>query len=463
MSAPKLSVRQIEVTERPVRFTHPFRFGAVTVEGAPQLFVHVDIALDDGRQALGAAAELMVPKWFNKDPLLSPEQTVDQLREAVVLARNFYLDAGTGTAFALHAAVHDRQITACGREGIPPLAAAFGPAEIDKAIVDALFRALGLDVFEGFKANAMGLDARLTPDLDEAVIAAYLGSRKPVTSVAVRHTVGLVDPIESLAKVHAQSGCRAFKLKLSGEPAADCARLSQIVEALESAGIDYRATVDANEQYPSQSALEALVEGLQNERGLAPLRERLLYIEQPLPRELTFDMPLGDLGRSFAFIIDEADSDYDVFPRALALGYRGVSSKACKGLYKSLLNGARAAKSSASGAPAFLSAEDLTCQAGLAVQQDTALIAFHGLTHAERNGHHYGNGFSADGEAEGHAFLTALPDLYRAAGKNVELAVTDGAIHFASFVGKPGFASAVDPAAVGRAETNHKQKREYGT
>ena len=76
------------------------------------------------------------------------------------------------------------------REGIPPLAAAFGPAEIDKAIVDALFRALGVDVFDGFKANAMGLDARLTPDLDDAVIAAYLGSRKPVTSVAVRHTVG---------------------------------------------------------------------------------------------------------------------------------------------------------------------------------------------------------------------------------------------------------------------------------
>jgi hypothetical protein len=262
MSARKLSVLQIEVTERSVHFTHPFRFGAVTVEGAPHLFVHVDIALEDGRRALGAAAELMVPKWFNKDPLLSPEQTVDQLREAVVLARNFYLDAGTDTAFALHAAVHDRQITACGREGIPPLAAAFGPAEIDKAIVDALFRALGLDVFEGFKANGMGLDARLTPDLDDADIAAYLGSRKPVTSVAVRHTVGLVDPIESLAKVHAQSGCRFFKLKLSGDPMADCARLSQIVDALESAGIDYRATVDANEQYPSQSALKALVEGL---------------------------------------------------------------------------------------------------------------------------------------------------------------------------------------------------------
>ena len=41
-------------------------------------------------------------------------------------------------------------------------------------------------------------------------------------------------------------------------------------------------------------------------------------------------------------IIDEADGDYGAFPRAASLGYRGVSSKSCKGLYKSLLNAARA-------------------------------------------------------------------------------------------------------------------------
>ena len=34
---------------------------------------------------------------------------------------------------------------------------------------------------------------------------------------------------------------------------------------------------------------------------------------------------------------------YDAFPRARKLGYRGISSKSCKGIYKSLINGARAA------------------------------------------------------------------------------------------------------------------------
>ncbi len=36
----------------------------------------------------------------------------------------------------------------------------------------------------------------------------------------------------------------------------------------------------------------------------------------------------------------------------------------------------------------FLSGEDLTCQAGLAVQQDLALVSLLGLSHVERNGHH---------------------------------------------------------------------------
>ena len=42
-------------------------------------------------------------------------------------------------------------------------------------------------------------------------------------------------------------------------------------------------------------------------------------------------------------LIDESDETLDAFPRARALGYTGVSSKLCKGLYKSLLNRARCA------------------------------------------------------------------------------------------------------------------------
>ena len=171
-------------------------------------------------------------------------------------------------------------------------------------------------------------------------------------------------------------------------------------------------TLDANEQYADLSALAALVDRLDRDAALAPIATRLLYVEQPMPRDITRKSPLGELAKR-DFIVDEADDSYDAFPAARALGYRGISSKACKGIYKSLLNGARAAHWCGTvQARTFLAAEDLTCQAGLAVQQDTALLAFHGIAHSERNGHHYVGGFAATPADEIRAFLTAHPDLY---------------------------------------------------
>ena len=48
-------------------------------------------------------------------------------------------------------------------------------------------------------------------------------------------------------------------------------------------------------------------------------------------------------------IIDESDDTLDAFVRARDLGYRGVSSKTCKGLYKSLINRALRAGTATSG------------------------------------------------------------------------------------------------------------------
>lgn len=446
--AHRLVLRRIAFTERPVRFRMPFRFGAAKVEGAPQLFVQAEIEFDDGTRSLGAAAELMVPKWFNKDPALTPEQTVQQLRTALAVARDLYLARNAfDTAFGLHAACHEAQIAVCGERGIPPLAACFGTAEIDKAVLDALLRARGLDAFSGLASNEMGLDARLTPDIDDVAIAAFLSSRRPASSIAIRHTVGMADPLQSLPDIHRDTGCRFFKLKLGGDVSADCARLAAIAAAL--SHIDYRATLDANEQYASLADLAELLRRLDTDSALKPLAARLDYIEQPMPRDLTWDISLGDLGQRFAFIIDEAESGYDAFPKAVALGYRGISSKACKGIYKSLLNGARALRWRRDGKiDAFVAAEDLTCQAGLALQQDTALVLFHGIAHVERNGHHYVDGFGDTPQAEARAFLTAHPDLYEERDGVVRLALIDGKILTGS-LRQTGFASGVDPSEVG--------------
>jgi len=176
---------------------------------------------------------------------------------------------------------------------------------------------------------------------------------------------------------------------------------------------------------------------------LRPIAQKLLYIEQPMPRDITRQSPLGALARR-DFIVDEADDSYDAFPVARALGYRGISSKSCKGIYKSVINATRAAKWSAGGEKCFIAGEDLTCQAGLAVQQDLALGALIGVTHAERNGHHYVEGFGDTPAAEAEAFLTAHPDLYVRDGGQIRLAIHDGDLLTGSLT-TPGFATSVHP------------------
>ena len=111
---------------------------------------------------------------------------------------------------------------------------------------------------------------------------------------------------------------------------------------------------------------------------------------------------------------------------------------------RSIVNATRAAKWNAQGGRYFVSSEDLTCQAGLAVQQDLALGALLGITHAERNGHHYVDGFADTPATEAEAFMAAHPDLYESRGGKIRLAIHNGDLLTGSLTGR-GFATAVHP------------------
>ncbi|MEH2516050.1 hypothetical protein V1279_001623 [Bradyrhizobium sp. AZCC 1610] len=443
----RLAVKDIAFFERQVTFARPFRFGAVVINATPQAFVRVEIEVEGKGRAIGASAEFLVPKWFDKRPHLSPQETVTELRRSLMIARDIYLAHSIfDTAFGLHAACIGAQIEACAKEDIPPLAAAYGPAEIDKAILDALLRCVGVNFFDGMADNIAGVDARLSRDLGDKDIARFLAGRKRLQRVAIRHTVGMDDKVEGEGGVADQkenAGARYFKLKLNGDPEHDAERLNRIGRELATLPYDYRVTLDANEQYADLAALGALVDRLDRDVALNPIAAKLLYIEQPMPRDTMRQSPLGALARR-DFIIDEADDSYDVFPVARALGYRGISSKSCKGIYKSVINATRAAKWSAAGEKCFIAGEDLTCQAGLAVQQDLALGALIGVTHAERNGHHYVDGFGDTPAAEAEAFLASHPDLYVRDGDKVRLAIHDGDLLTGSLTA-PGFATSVHP------------------
>jgi hypothetical protein len=94
----RFTIREIDFFERPVKLRMPFRFGVVTLTESPQAFARVRIVVQ-GRQAEGAAAELLAPKWFDKNPALSNEDNFEQLRSSMRRAREAYLSGGLNTAY----------------------------------------------------------------------------------------------------------------------------------------------------------------------------------------------------------------------------------------------------------------------------------------------------------------------------------------------------------------------------
>jgi hypothetical protein len=447
MTAPALRIRAVELYERPVTLRLPFRFGAATVTHCPQAFVRV-IADVGGRSVEGASAELMVPKWFDKNPALTHEQNFTQLRESLRAAAGAYTSEGSGTAWVLSTQAGDHAIDRAQGQGLPRLAAQFGTAQMDKAVADAVLRACGLSWSAGLRAGVLG-----------EPFSAGLAVCAP-DGVAVRHTVGLADRITeaelalaagtdpqdglpaSLEGAIAVYGIHHFKLKLSGQLEADIDRLSQIAALLDRSAGDYRVTLDGNETFTSADALGTFWYALAAERRLSALLSRTLLLEQPLPRSIALQESIAGLGIGVPVILDESDDMPDAFERGLALGYRGISSKACKGIYRSLHSAARVAQEPAR---LLLSGEDLTCQAGLAVQQDCALASSLGVTHIERNGHHYVDGFGTAPAEEAAAFAQSHSDLYGAGDGRPRLAVHAGRIALASIHAAAGFASAVHP------------------
>lgn len=458
--APLFSIAQVDLFERPVRLRMPFRFGVVTLTECPQAFARVRITLADGSSVTGAAAELMAPKWFDKNLALSNEDNFDQLRSVLRMARDAYLsDRTPATAFGHFARHHDRHDKAAAAQGFNPLLASYGPALVDRAVFDALCRARGVSFYDAMRANLAGM-GEAHPQFAGLDFDRFLAALQPAQQIHARHTVGLVDAItqadqaervgdglpETLEEVVRAYGHRYFKLKVGGKVDADLARLEAIAAVLDRAPEPYFASLDGNEQYESAEGVQQLVQGIRSRAALARLWQSILFIEQPIARKLALqvDMRAADLGKPV--IVDESDGELQSFVQARAHGYAGISSKTCKGFYKSVLNAARcAAWNREEGATRyFMSAEDLTTQAGLAVQQDIALVNLLGITHVERNGHHYVDGMKALPRAEQQAFLHAHPDLYEDSHGAVRLRIRDGKLQVGSLAA-PGFASGALP------------------
>src|SRR5690606_9501841 len=123
------------------------------------------------------------------------EQNFQQLRDSLALAREAYLANGLGTAWRHFAATYRAQNDRCAARGLNGLIASFGPAMIDRAVLDALSRMEGVSFEEAIRSNLPCIvPADVADDLADFDMGAFLARLRQRRSIHARHTIGMLDP-----------------------------------------------------------------------------------------------------------------------------------------------------------------------------------------------------------------------------------------------------------------------------
>ncbi|MCP4092449.1 MAG: mandelate racemase [Planctomycetes bacterium] len=428
----------------------PFRFGIHTLTGAPYATATVEIEAADGRRAFGAASDLLVPKWFEKNPALTPEEDSAALVASAEAAFAAAMEIPPTTVFDLWWQLYRNRVAQQPRCDSDLLVRGFGVALLERAMLDAACRLLDCSFFDALKNNLFVFEPGVVhEELKDWDLAAEL-AEAPAASIQLRHTVGLLDALtneelepamapadglpNSLEEDVQRYGLQWFKIKVAGRGQEDVDRLLAIAKVLKDNGIEEpRFTLDGNEQYADMQQLAGLLQSVNATPEGAAFLRGLAFIEQPLSRDHTFDPSRHqdfDAVKAFApVIIDEADFGTWAFLDAIQLGYQGISIKACKGVFRALLNRGIC---SIRGGGLFQSGEDLTNLPVRALQQDLCLMTTLGIEHVERNGHHYFRGLDHLPAEEPSAALQAHPDLYHESAGTIVLAINNGRLETAS-------------------------------
>jgi L-alanine-DL-glutamate epimerase-like enolase superfamily enzyme len=455
---PRIRLTEFRLESIPCRTRLPFRFGIHTLTEAPLGLARGRVLFEDGTEAWGQASDLWVPKWFEKDPEKSLADDTAALEQSALLAAESARSEEWETAFDLWLRIHGNRVASVPRDGSDLLVRGYGVAMVERLVLDAVSRHAGLPFHAALSSGLFGLE----PERIHGELSAWRPTDslpdQPATSITMRHTVGLLDTLrehdlkqevgdglpETLEADIKRNGLDHFKIKVAGP--GDLDRLMAVADVLrEKVPSGARFTLDGNEQFEDMGQVADLLERVRCAPGGEEFLGGLLFIEQPLARARTFDPAAhGDMAAVTAVapvLIDEADLDTWSFPAAIDLGYRGVSVKACKGVFRAVLN---AGLCHVRGGGLFQSGEDLTNLPVIALQQDLALMTALGIEHVERNGHHYFRGLDHLAPEVVQYALDQHGDLYREDERGATLRIADGRLSIASLE-RPGLGADLLP------------------
>ena len=470
----RIELKQSSLHVLNMRTRMPFRYGIATLSALPHLFLRATIAID-GRTVHGLAADGLAPRWFTKDPHQRVEDEQAQMLSVIRAACAHAEQIGAASdPFAWWRALYEAQQHWGRQHGHPPLLSNFGATLVERAMLDAFCRARATTLAHAVRDGSLGLDpGQVHAPLRGSMPRDWLPA-EPTRRMRVRHTIGLSDPLtdadiaaadrladglpQSLAACIDVYALSHFKIKVPADADEAVDRLRAIATVLRGrGGTGQRFTLDGNEFFTEVEAFRALWERLHADATIGRwLDEGLLFVEQPLHR----DVALGDeLAAAFArwpdrpaMIIDESDGAIESLPRALACGYAGTSHKNCKGVFKGIANACLIAyrRREDPRARYAFSGEDLSNVGPVALLQDLAVAATLGLTHLERNGHHYFAGLGAFPDEVQQQVLACHGDLYHrhdaTRGAFASLSIRNGAIALDSVVDAPfGYGIDLDP------------------
>lgn len=427
------------------------------------LMCRMEISDDRGHKAWGASGDRPSFGWLDKSPKYDSEQKLQRLFDLVQIARNYNLDHRRfNSPFEQWLGCHSEVQRVARATDHESLSASWASSIMERAMIDAVCRLHDQSFFKMLQGNRLGLDpGRLFPELKKTSLSKLL-PRRPLSRFYIRHTVGLSDPIlpadqprekriddgepETLEEYIRQDGLRYFKVKISGDPAADLDRLDRIWSAVLTAEQPV-ITLDGNESADDIDAFARFVENF--EKKLPGLFQHTAFIEQPLTRKLTHDpttaRAIHRISRKKPLVIDEADGNTTSFKHAFPIGYSGTSHKNCKGVFKSLMNHCLSHHlNDTTDRHAFQTGEDLSLMPVVPLQQDFAALGAMNITHCERNGHHYAFGNGHLTKAEQDLALKHHPDIYTRRRNEIFLNIQDGQLDCRSLQ-SPGFATRFEP------------------
>ena len=442
------SIHQIQLKTR-----MPFKYGIATMTEVPMVFVRIEAEID-GTKTAGIASDLLPPKWFTKVPEDPLEKEISDMLQVIRKALSQVLGQAADSAFDLWKLIYDGQSRWAEANNIPALLAHFGTSLVERALIEATCKEGNKTLGQALLSGSLGFEPGHIHTCLKGQSASSLLPKTPLAKVQARHTVGLGDPLDSnqidaddriddtlpqsLDQCIQAYGLRHFKIKINGDIEWDLDRLKNVAKCIEQhADSDFAFSLDGNEQFQSVTAFRDHWNILHAEPELETFFDHLLFIEQPLHRDVALNESLKSEFDQWsdrpAVIIDESDATLESLPQALAIGYAGTSHKNCKGIFKGIANACLLEHHRRNGNQTVMSGEDLCNVGPVAVIQDLAVMATLGIESVERNGHHYMAGLSQFPERTREQVLNAHDGLYKTSETGwPTLAICNGEIDLTS-------------------------------